>query len=269
MPSPHDFCAYNTLFFRFLGPRRSARIVIHPVRFSAPASSQLKSGFSRVHFIRHRSAHVARVEVRFFNFIRDVRCFGRVPLFGGGPEYRYCVRLPCGLQRETLLHATNPVGPIGTPSHPAVLPSLPAALAQFNDENSRSNLACIAYKLPRLLRNGSGVQTSRGCLSICNVFPQLGLYCPVVHAESMKRWLRRAEDPVTADDKVIARCPARRMAHWQGTVELWGVPSLLSLEGTRAAIYVEFGARAARAFWGLDPFFLFWAYTAVAELDPG
>lgn len=44
----------------------------------------------------------------------------------------------------------------------------------------------------------------------------------------------------------------------------------MSLEGTRAAIYVELGARAARAFWGLDPFFfLFWAYTAVAELDAG
>jgi hypothetical protein len=59
----------------------------------------------------------------------------------------YCARarLSCGLLRETLLHATNSVGgPIGTHnmatrSHPAVLPSHPTALAQFNDKNSRSN----------------------------------------------------------------------------------------------------------------------------------
>jgi hypothetical protein len=39
-------------------------------------------------------------------------------------------------------------------------------------------------------------------------------------------------------------------------IELWcGIPSFVSLEGTRAAIYVELGTRAAHAFWGLDPFF--------------
>ena len=34
-----------------------------------------------------------------------------------------------------------------------------------------------------------------------------------------------------------------------------GVPPLVSLERSRAAIYVELGARAARAFWGLYPLF--------------
>ena len=43
-------------------------------------------------------------------------------------------------------------------------------------------------------------------------FPQLGLYRPVMSAGSIMWLLRRAEDPVTADMKVILRCPAGIMA---------------------------------------------------------
>ena len=60
---------------------------------------------------------------------------------------------------------------------------------------------------------------------------------------------------MTADIKVILRCPARITAH--RSVALGRVCSHLFVPwtGTRAAIYVEFRVHAVRTFWGFDPFF--------------
>ena len=81
------------------------------------------------------------------------------------------------------------------------------------------------------LRDGSGVQGLVGAPLSGRVvlpsfifffffFPQLGLYCPVMSAGSLTGRLRRAEDPVTADIKVILRFdvpPGSRLTdqlHW-------------------------------------------------------
>jgi hypothetical protein len=87
----------------------------------------------------------------------------------------------------------------------------------------------------------------------------------MMHAGSIKRWLRRTEDPETADDKVMLRCPTSQDygARIGRNSVVCGVPlshRLISrvpwsLEGTRAAIYVELGA----CFQDWIPFYRFWA----------